>query len=185
MPVGAGITSAVVGGVSAFGAAGASRSATKAAVAQNEKTREIAMPFVTNGTDALNTLSDPNRMMAAFRTDPGYDFRMKQGMEAVNQNKAVSGLLRSGSTIKDSMAYGQNLASAEYEKVYNRLFDRAQLGMQGVGVVGGVNTGNANAYMAHGDNVGNAMLTVGNSINAGIGSYMRGKQAAPISTSYE
>lgn len=184
MPVGVGIGTSVIGGLSAAGANRASKKATQAAVAENEKTRAIAQPFVDNGRAALDTLSDPNRMMAAFQTDPGYQFRMQQGMEAVNQNKAVQGLLRSGSTIKDSIGFGQGLASSEYDKVYNRLFDRAQLGMQGVGVVGGVNTNNAQANMQHGTNAGNAMLAVGNSVASGLGSIARGfPQTPPPTTS--
>lgn len=192
MPVGASLAvgSAVVGGLSANAAKGESKAARNAAIAENEKTRAIAQPYVTSGTDALGTLSDPNRMMSAFKTDPGYQFRMSEGINAINTNKAAAGLLRSGSTLKDTVGFGQNLASSEYDKVYNRLFDRAQLGMQGVGAVAGVNQGNAAAYTTHGENAGNAMLSIGNSVNTGLGMGARyaqggyGAAPAPTTTSY-
>lgn len=173
MPVGAGLATAATGFLGASSAAKASKKATQAAVAQQEKTRALVQPYVGAGTDALGTISDPNRMMAAFKVDPGYNFRMSEGINALNTNKAAAGLLRSGSTLKDTVGYGQNLASAEYEKVYNRLFNRAQMGLNAAGVSAGANNQAGAAYLQQGTDQGNAMLSMGNSVASGIGSIAR------------
>jgi hypothetical protein len=52
--------------------------------------------------------------------DPGYQFRLSQGEQALQQSAAGQGMLRTGGTLKDILGYGQNLASQEYQNVYNR-----------------------------------------------------------------
>ena len=52
--------------------------------------------------------------------DPGYQFRLDQGVKAIDQSAAAKGTLRSGGTLKDIMGYGQDLASQEYGNAFNR-----------------------------------------------------------------
>lgn len=52
--------------------------------------------------------------------DPGYQFRLQQGMDALEHSKAAQGLLRGGGTLKDLVGYNQNFASQEFQNVYNR-----------------------------------------------------------------
>lgn len=52
--------------------------------------------------------------------DPSYGFRKGQGEQALLNNRAAQGLLRTGGTLKDFMDYNQNFASQEYGNVYNR-----------------------------------------------------------------
>ena len=52
--------------------------------------------------------------------DPGYQFRMNQGAQALQQSAAARGVLRTGGTMKDILGYGQSLASQEYGNVYAR-----------------------------------------------------------------
>jgi hypothetical protein len=52
--------------------------------------------------------------------DPGYQFRLQQGMDALEHSKAAQGLLRGGGTLKGLQEYGQNYASQEFQNVYNR-----------------------------------------------------------------
>lgn len=59
--------------------------------------------------------------------DPGYQFRLKQAMQAITNSTAASGLLRSGATAKGMMDYAQDAASQEYEKVYGRRLGEHQL----------------------------------------------------------
>jgi len=54
--------------------------------------------------------------------DPGYQFRSKEGLRAMEQSAAAKGNLRTGGTIKGLADYNQNLASAEYNNVYGRRF---------------------------------------------------------------
>lgn len=65
----------------------------------------------------LNTL-----MNGTFApTDPSYQWRFDQGMEAVNRTKASQGLLNSGNQLAALTEYGQGLASTEYGNEYQRL----------------------------------------------------------------
>ena len=58
--------------------------------------------------------------MADFQKDPGYDFRFKEGLKAVDANAAARGGLISGAALKASQRYGQDMASQEYTNAFNR-----------------------------------------------------------------
>lgn len=53
-------------------------------------------------------------------SDPGYQFRLNQGEQALNASAAARGVLRTGGTLKDILGYGQNYASQEYGNAYDR-----------------------------------------------------------------
>jgi hypothetical protein len=52
--------------------------------------------------------------------EPGYQFRVGQGLDALQRSAAAKGVLRTGGTLKDIVGYGQNFAAQEYDKVFNR-----------------------------------------------------------------
>jgi hypothetical protein len=52
--------------------------------------------------------------------EPGFQFRLKSGTDALERSAAARGVLRTGGTLKDLVEYGQNFASSEYQNVYNR-----------------------------------------------------------------
>jgi hypothetical protein len=58
--------------------------------------------------------------MDKFKTDPGYAFRMSEGMKALERSAAARGGLLSGATLKGTQRYGQDLASQEYQNAFNR-----------------------------------------------------------------
>lgn len=49
-----------------------------------------------------------------FEKDPGYHFRMREGLKAINRNQNAMGLGGSGATAKALQQYGQDLASQEF-----------------------------------------------------------------------
>jgi hypothetical protein len=57
---------------------------------------------------------------ADFQTDPGYAFRLSEGMKALDRTAASRGGLLSGSTLKGAQRFGSDLASQEYGNAYNR-----------------------------------------------------------------
>lgn len=61
-----------------------------------------------------------------MKNDPGYQFRLNQGLQALQQSAAAQGLLRTGGTLKNIEDYGQNTASQEYQNVYNRALQNFQ-----------------------------------------------------------
>lgn len=58
--------------------------------------------------------------MEDFEADPGYQFRMDEGMRGVEGGAAARGGLLSGAALKAVQKYGQGLASQEYGNAYNR-----------------------------------------------------------------
>jgi hypothetical protein len=67
--------------------------------------------------------------MAQFQADPGYQFRMSEGMKALERSAAARGLLQSGGTLKGIQQYGQNLASSEYENAFSRYLTQREARM--------------------------------------------------------
>lgn len=58
--------------------------------------------------------------MQDFEEDPGYQFRMTEGMKGVEGGAAARGGLLSGAAMKAIQKYGQGLASQEYGNAYQR-----------------------------------------------------------------
>ena len=52
--------------------------------------------------------------------DPSYQFRLNEGMKALERSAAAKGTLRTGNTLQDLMRYGQDYASQEYDKATQR-----------------------------------------------------------------
>ena len=86
-------------------------------------------PFYQAGLNALPEYTkgvmpggDLVRPFAAtdFQTDPGYGFRMSEGMKALDRTAASRGNLLSGATFKGAQRFGQDIASNEYNNAYNR-----------------------------------------------------------------
>lgn len=73
------------------------------------------------GNDPMKAREDYKFEMGDFKEDPGYKFRLAQGTETIDQSAAGDSLY-SGGQQKELMEYGQNLASDEYQKVYDRDF---------------------------------------------------------------
>lgn len=59
--------------------------------------------------------------------DPGYKFRMQQGLNALESSAASRGMTLSGAQLKDTQDYAQGLASQEYGNAYARGIGEYQL----------------------------------------------------------
>ena len=58
--------------------------------------------------------------MQDFQQDPGYAFRMSEGLKALDRQAAARGGLISGGALKAAQRYGQEAASQEYTNAFNR-----------------------------------------------------------------
>lgn len=58
--------------------------------------------------------------MEDFQQDPGYAFRMSEGLKALDRQAAARGGLISGAALKGAQRYGQEAASQEYTNAFNR-----------------------------------------------------------------
>jgi hypothetical protein len=94
--------------------------------------------------------------MSDFEKDPGYQFRMDEGIKAIDRSAAARGGLNSGRTLKALSRFGQDTASGEYQNAYNRFNnDRNSkynklAGMAGVGQTANSQLAQAGSQMAGG-----------------------------------
>lgn len=187
-PVGGAIGGALGGALDGNDAADAAQSAagqTAAATGQsNALQREMWMaqqeqqkPWVQAGQQALNKLiplSDyQNFGMGQFQQDPGYAFRMSEGMKGLERSAAARGGLLSGSTLKGIQRYGQDLGSQEYQNAFNRYQTERAARLQPLQSLAGIGQSAANTLGAagqqYGQNVGNALINQGYATgNAGM-----------------
>lgn len=104
-----------------------------AAIAQIQKlldqSRTDLAPYMDAGKDATARIvegtKDGGDLVRGFTNedfvkDPGYDFRMKEGMKTVQQGAGARGDFLSGGTLKALTQYGQGFASNEFDKAYGR-----------------------------------------------------------------
>lgn len=94
-----------------------------------DQMRQDQQPYMNAGTDALKSLmggmGENGQFMQTYNgqdiyNDPSYQFRLNQGLDAVQSGAAAAGGLLSGATQKALSNYGQNFASQEYQNAYNR-----------------------------------------------------------------
>lgn len=70
---------------------------------------------------------------------PGYQFGLQQGEQALQQSRAAQGLLRTGGTLKDILDYGRSAATQNYSNVLNQ-----DLGIYNTNRAGAVQAYNTN-----------------------------------------
>ena len=68
---------------------------------------------------------------ADFEADPGYEFRLAEGLKAIDRAGSARGLALSGRQLKDLQRYGQGLASDEFGRAYGRAFNEYITGREG------------------------------------------------------
>lgn len=199
------VGAAVIGGVATTAsgnrAANAQRdaanTASRAELEQYYQSREDMQPWRDAGQHALDQITEGTSQngefsrdftLSDFTKDPGYDFRMQQGQQALDRSAAARGGALSGAAIKGSLRYGQDFGSNEYQNAYNRFnndrtqrFNRlasiagigqtatrdvAQMGSQTLSNVANniVGAGNAQAssYVNQGNAINNVTQSLGN-----------------------
>lgn len=191
---GASLVSGAMASGAASDAAATSAAATNRATALQKQQYEEGVarqkPFYEAGVNALGqyqTGIQPGGnltrgfTMADYQADPGYAFRMSEGMKALNQTAAARGGMLSGNALRGAQQYGQQLGSQEYQNAYNRFTGEqgtqrnALASLAGIGqtAVSGMNASGS----AYGQNVGGMMQQQGvNSANAQL--YGAGQQAS-------
>ena len=104
--------------------AGAANQAADLQREQFERQVELQAPFREAGVRALPELEAASRYtpfgMDQFQQDPGYAFRMSEGMKGLERSAAARGGLLSGGTLKGIQRFGQDLGSQEYMNAFNR-----------------------------------------------------------------
>lgn len=186
----------IAGGIiSAGGAQDAARTqadaANRSADLQKEmfdEQKRLSEPYRQGGLAAQNKLlellgigGDPNAAgygqyardfgMQDFQQDPGYQFRLGEGLKAMSRQAGARGGLISGQTMKGLEDYRQASASQEYGNAFNRYrLQRGDYsGMLGNQMSSGqaAAVGQANQAGQYGVNAGNLMGQAGQAMAAG------------------
>ena len=200
---GAGLLGAAITSSSAQNAASQQRQAADAAnqmqYTQYQQQRADQAPWLQSGQQnlaALNTaLPDLTRKFTAadFQQDPGYQFQLQQGQEAIQRSAAAKGFLNSTGTMKNLDSYSQGVANQSYQTAlanftanqqqrYNMLAGLANTGQvsaQNLGQAGQNFAGQFGGNLNAGANAGAAgTIAQGNAFNSAIGTganaYMNG-----------
>lgn len=133
------------------------------------------------------------------QNDPGYQFALKQGLQALTNSASANGGLLAGATGKALIDYGQQAAAQQYQNVYNRALTTnqannasalsaynantaAQLGIGNLDL-GYTNAGNeaqsiANQYALGQGQLGLGYYQAGNAYNLGLGNLALGNLEA-------
>jgi len=179
---------------------------------QFEQTRQDQEPWRIAGEKALQVIQDtPDFEFTAENfeqfKDPAYDFRMQEGINALDRSAAARGRILSGAQDRAVTRYGSNLASQEYGNAFNRALTTqnvnlakqqslAQVGQSATNVVSqagqqtAANIGNiatqgaqmqGNALMAAGQAQAQGYSNIAKSAQQGIGNYLLYQQSqAPV-----
>jgi hypothetical protein len=172
---------AVVGGVgSVVGGVLEANAAEKAAETQSqaaanalalqremfEYQKSLLEPYRTAGTKALERLSGamglggPGSQQQMLEMDPGYGFRLGEGLKALERMQASRGNFLSGGALKAGQRFAQDTASQEYDRAFGRLADIAGIGRS-------TSTQMGNAASGFGTSAGNIMGQEANALAAG------------------
>ena len=93
--------------------------------------------------------------MEQVQATPGYEFRRREGEQAIENAAAAQGIGRTGGAMKDLMRYGQDYATGEYDKAYGRALGENQMGYQRA--LGENQMGYQRAQQANQDQYGRAL----------------------------
>jgi len=188
----AGWTAAAIVGGAVIGA-GASRSAARSqeraadrsTAAQErmfKKQVELQEPFRKVGVNALPELVAASKYdpftLDKFQADPGYAFRLKEGLKALDRSAAARGGLLSGAQLRGITEYGQELGSQEFTNAFNRYQAERQARLNPLQSLAGMAQTSANTLTGAagqlGQNIGANLIGAG---NARASSYIGGANA--------
>src|SRR4051812_44378386 len=184
--VGSAVISAGVGYAASTSAAktqaGAANRATDLQGEMFDKAQANLSPYMQHGADAGQTLAGllgpGGRLTQSFtpadylaNKDPGYDFQLKQGQQALQNSQAAGNGVLTGSAMKDLIGYNQGMAATGYQSAFGRwqaqndsLYQRL-MGMYGVGENAAAGVGNMGVQT--GSNMAGTIMGAGNAQAAG------------------
>jgi hypothetical protein len=186
------VATAIVGSALIGGYASNRAASTQAAAAQQgidaqermfNRQTELQEPFRKAGEEALNKLIPLASNYTPFGTsqfqqDPGYAFRLSEGMKALDRTAAARGGLLSGATLKGAQRYGQDLGSQEYQNAFNRYQIERNAQLNPLQSLAGVGQTATNTLTGAAGQMGQNLATgYGNVANARASGYVGGTNA--------
>lgn len=139
--------------------------------ARNSALTQLQQLLGIGKNNGLSTFGMLNRPFtgANLQNDPGYQFGLGQGTQALERSAAARGGLYSGATMKALQRYGQDYAGTKFNEAFNRnqAMNDSRFGrlasLAGLGQAGSSQV--AQAGQSYANNVGNNLIGVGN-VNA-------------------
>jgi hypothetical protein len=173
LPAAATVAGGLLQSNSANKAVDAQQAATDAAIAEQRRqydlTRADYAPYREAGTNALTQLQtgiNTPTTAADVMQDPGYQFGLDQGQQAIDRKIAASGGRVSGASIKAASQYGTNYATTGYGAADSRRNERLNrlAALAGIGqtATAGTNALNQNST----NNTSNLVSSQGNATGA-------------------
>jgi len=180
------IGSALIGSSASSSAAGAqvAASAEQARVQREifDKQTELQEPFRQAGLKGQNELLDllglsENTKAAGYGSlakpftgqdmyaDPGYAFRLSEGVKALDRSAAARGGLLGGNQLRGVTQFGQDYASGEFQNAFNRYQAERQARLNPLQSLAGQAQTSANTLTSAAGNLGNVLGE--SAINAG------------------
>lgn len=139
--------------------------------------QQNAKPYLQAGDSALNSINQNQGYyntpfsMSQFQEDPGYQFDLQQGQQAIQNSSVATNGLISGSELGALNNYSQNMASNEYGNAYNRYTQQQQSNFNRYATIAGLGeqaTGLSNqAAQTAATNIGAGYSSAGNAVAAG------------------
>jgi len=179
--------SAILGAYTSNRAASIQANAAQAGIDAQERMfnrqTELQEPFRKAGEEALNKLIPLASNYTPFGTsqfqqDPGYAFRLSEGMKALDRTAAARGGLLSGATLKGAQRYGQDLGSQEYQNAFNRYQIERNAQLNPLQSLAGVGQTATNTLTGAAGQMGQNLATgYGNVANARASGYVGGTNA--------
>ena len=128
--------------------------------------------------------------MDQFTADPGYAFRLSEGMKGLNAQAAARGGMISGAALKAAQNYGQQAGSQEYQNAFNRYQTERAAKLNPLQSLMGAGQSGANTLTSAAGNLGqglgqaavaggnaqagnylNQANTINNALNQGVSAY--------------
>lgn len=170
---GATLVSGAMSSKATSGAAAASGDASAASIAEQQRqydqTRADQTPWREAGVNALAAMKGQkvtpwkNFTAADYQADPGYAFRLSEGLKALDRSASARGGLLSGGALKGITRYAQDAASQEFGNAYTRFntnqsntLSREDTGYNRLASLAGVGQTATNAIQSAGQNMVNA-----------------------------
>ncbi len=117
------------------------------------------------GRDGMLSDEDMQGARDMFKATPGYEFRMEEGVKALDRSAAARGGLGSGGYGRDLTRFGQGIASEEFNNYANRLAGLANTGQSSAAQTGAAGMQSAgqvgNFLMSGAANQGNMLAQAG------------------------
>lgn len=117
---------------------------------------QVAMPVTRQPQVGIGQQQAASNAFDIFRNSTGYQFRLGEGMNALNSGYAGAGTLQSGAAMKAAQEYGQNFASNEFGNYMGYLGNQQGVGLSGASALAGVGQNYANSVMTNNNNAGTA-----------------------------